>query len=231
MTTLRNPGGRRATAGIERAGRFARLELAVVVLLNDAARAILPSVEPAGSFGGALRVGLVLCGFAIVVALALGSILVALPVFLCLFAPALVFRVLPSPAACAVSPAARRGAPLDDPGVRAEIDRAQRIIEAQHHRIREALRTYARLVELDRRRVCGLREQALDDRLPRPRDRSGLRGCRASAPRRAGLPLRPGLFLGRSPDAGGGHQGRNRPGAFCRPRPRARVHSQGRQRI
>ena len=67
-------------------------------------------MEPVRSFGGAaLRVGLVLCGFAIVLALVLGSILVALPVFLCVFAPALFGRVLPPPAASAVSPASRRG--------------------------------------------------------------------------------------------------------------------------
>jgi preprotein translocase subunit SecA len=55
------------------------------------------------------------------------------------------------------------GVDLSDPRVLREIDRAQLIIEAQHHRIRDALRAYSRLVELDRRHVRELRDAALRD--------------------------------------------------------------------
>ena len=80
---------------------------------------ILAAMEPARSFGGAaLRVGLVICGFAIVLALALGSVLVAVPVFLCLFAPAFFGRMLPPPAAPAASPGSRRGSRSRAPPVR-----------------------------------------------------------------------------------------------------------------
>ena len=50
---------------------------------------------------------------------------------------------------------------LDDPRVLREIDRAQSIIEAQHHSVRRLLRKYSLLVELDRRRVRALRDAAL----------------------------------------------------------------------
>jgi preprotein translocase subunit SecA len=60
------------------------------------------------------------------------------------------------------------GGPIADPRVAAEIDRAQRIIEGQNHAIRRALYRYARLVELDRRAVRRLRDDALlEGRLPR----------------------------------------------------------------
>jgi preprotein translocase subunit SecA len=55
-------------------------------------------------------------------------------------------------------PRARR---LDDPRVLREIDRAQSIIEAQNHAIRRTLRKYMRLVELDRRAVREIRDNAL----------------------------------------------------------------------
>jgi preprotein translocase subunit SecA len=48
-----------------------------------------------------------------------------------------------------------------DPRVLREIDRAQAIIEAQHHSIRRTLCKYSILVELDRRTVRGLRDEAL----------------------------------------------------------------------
>ena len=54
-----------------------------------------------------------------------------------------------------------RGCSLDDPRVLREIDRAQSIIEAQHHSVRRLLRKYSLLVELDRRRVRALRDTAL----------------------------------------------------------------------
>ena len=53
------------------------------------------------------------------------------------------------------------GCALDDPRVLREIDRAQAIIEAQNHAARRTLRKYARLVELDRRTVRRLRDDAL----------------------------------------------------------------------
>jgi preprotein translocase subunit SecA len=54
---------------------------------------------------------------------------------------------------------------LDDPGVLREIDRAQAIIEGRNHAIRRTLAKYSGLVELDRRHVRGLRDDALFDRL------------------------------------------------------------------
>ncbi len=58
-------------------------------------------------------------------------------------------------------------APIRDRRVLQEVDRAQLIIEAQNHRIRRMLRKYSILVELDRRRVRGLRDAAvLHGRLP-----------------------------------------------------------------
>jgi preprotein translocase subunit SecA len=54
-----------------------------------------------------------------------------------------------------------RGCSLDDPRVLREIDRAQSIIEAQHHTVRKLLRKYSQLVELDRRRVRALRDATL----------------------------------------------------------------------
>jgi preprotein translocase subunit SecA len=60
-----------------------------------------------------------------------------------------------------------RGCPASDPRILREIDRAQSMIEAQHHTLRRMLRKYSRLVELDRRRVRMLRDQALlHGRLP-----------------------------------------------------------------
>jgi preprotein translocase subunit SecA len=59
------------------------------------------------------------------------------------------------------APVPGRAGPLDDPVALREIDRAQSIIAAQHHAARRNLRKYTRLVELDRRRVRGLRDQAL----------------------------------------------------------------------
>lgn len=60
-----------------------------------------------------------------------------------------------------------QGCPADDPRVLKEIDRAQLIIAAQHHSIRRSLRKYALLVELDRRQVRALRDEALHEgRLP-----------------------------------------------------------------
>lgn len=57
--------------------------------------------------------------------------------------------------------------PITDARVGAEIDRAQAIIEGQNHTVRKALHHYARLVELDRRAVRRLRDDALlDGRLP-----------------------------------------------------------------
>jgi preprotein translocase subunit SecA len=62
---------------------------------------------------------------------------------------------------------AREAACLGDPRVLREIDRAQSIIEAQNHSIRRTLRKYTLLVELDRRRVRMLRDDALcHGRLP-----------------------------------------------------------------
>jgi preprotein translocase subunit SecA len=54
-----------------------------------------------------------------------------------------------------------RGRSPDDPRVLREIDRAQSIIEAQHHSIRRQLGKYSLLVELDRRRVRAMRDDAL----------------------------------------------------------------------
>jgi preprotein translocase subunit SecA len=79
-----------------------------------------------------------------------------------------------------------RGVPLDDPRVLREVDRAQSIIEAQNHAIRRALRKYARLVELDRRTVRSLRDDALLRRMlpaelealdPSPAEREELVGA------------------------------------------------------
>jgi preprotein translocase subunit SecA len=54
-----------------------------------------------------------------------------------------------------------------DPKVLREIDRAQAIIEGQHHVMRRNLRKYSRLVELDRLQVRRMRDEALHgDRLP-----------------------------------------------------------------
>jgi preprotein translocase subunit SecA len=58
-------------------------------------------------------------------------------------------------------------APLADPRVSREIRRAQSILEAQNHAMRRTLRKYSLLVELDRRAVRSLRDQALlEGRLP-----------------------------------------------------------------
>jgi preprotein translocase subunit SecA len=54
-----------------------------------------------------------------------------------------------------------RDCALNDPRVLREIDRAQSIIEAQHHSVRRLLRKYSQLVELDRRRVRAFRDAAL----------------------------------------------------------------------
>ena len=51
--------------------------------------------------------------------------------------------------------------PIRDPRVLREIDRAQAIIDRQHHVIRRTLRKYSQLVELDRRRIRMLRDDAL----------------------------------------------------------------------
>ncbi|MGA2975449.1 MAG: DEAD/DEAH box helicase [Spirochaetia bacterium] len=60
-----------------------------------------------------------------------------------------------------------QGYAADDPRVLKEINRAQSIIEAQHHSIRRSVRKYALLVELDRRQVRALRDHALHEgRLP-----------------------------------------------------------------
>lgn len=57
--------------------------------------------------------------------------------------------------------------PIRDPRFLREIDRAQAIIDRQHHIIRRTLRKYSQLVELDRRRLHRLRDDALlDGRLP-----------------------------------------------------------------
>jgi preprotein translocase subunit SecA len=54
-----------------------------------------------------------------------------------------------------------RDRPLNDPRVLREIDRAQAIIEGRNHAIRRTLAKYARLVEMDRRSVRSLRDEAL----------------------------------------------------------------------
>jgi preprotein translocase subunit SecA len=60
-----------------------------------------------------------------------------------------------------------RGKSLSDPQVLREIDRAQSIIEGRNHTIRRTLAKYSRLVEMDRRRVRSLRDEALlEGRLP-----------------------------------------------------------------
>jgi preprotein translocase subunit SecA len=60
-----------------------------------------------------------------------------------------------------------RDCPLDDPRVLREIDRAQSIIEAQNHTIRRTLTKYSSLVEMDRKCVRALRDDALlSSRLP-----------------------------------------------------------------
>lgn len=57
--------------------------------------------------------------------------------------------------------------PITEARVGREIDRAQAIIEGQNHAVRKAVYQYARLVELDRRTVRRLRDDALfDGRLP-----------------------------------------------------------------
>jgi preprotein translocase subunit SecA len=56
---------------------------------------------------------------------------------------------------------ARIEEPIRDPRFLREIDRAQAIIDGQHHVIRRTLRKYSQLVELDRRRIRMLREDAL----------------------------------------------------------------------
>jgi preprotein translocase subunit SecA len=60
------------------------------------------------------------------------------------------------------------GAPIEDPRVSREIARAQSILEAQNHAIRRTLRKYSGLVEMDRRVVRALRDDALTGRLPGP---------------------------------------------------------------
>jgi preprotein translocase subunit SecA len=63
---------------------------------------------------------------------------------------------------------ARIEEPIRDPRFLREIDRAQAIIDGQHHVIRRTLRKYSQLVELDRRRIRMLRDDALrNGRLPR----------------------------------------------------------------
>jgi preprotein translocase subunit SecA len=57
--------------------------------------------------------------------------------------------------------AAEGSGPIADRRVLSEVDRAQSIIEAQNHQIRRMLRKYSLLVELDRRRVRGMRDAAL----------------------------------------------------------------------
>jgi len=54
-----------------------------------------------------------------------------------------------------------RGRPVNDPHVLREIDRAQAIIEGQNHRIRRTLAKYSQLVEMDRRSMRALRDDAL----------------------------------------------------------------------
>jgi preprotein translocase subunit SecA len=76
--------------------------------------------------------------------------------------------------------------PIRDPRFLREIDRAQAIIDRQHHIIRRTLRKYSLLVELDRRRLRGLREDALLDGLLPPE----LEDARARAER--GIPRVPG---------------------------------------
>ncbi len=79
-------------------------------MTTSAEGAILPPMEPARAFGGAaLRIGIVICGFAVILALALGSILLAVPVFLCGLAAVLAGAVIPLPASSPASPGFRPG--------------------------------------------------------------------------------------------------------------------------
>jgi preprotein translocase subunit SecA len=56
--------------------------------------------------------------------------------------------------------------PVDDPVVRLEIERAQRIIDGQNHDIRRTLRRYSSLVEEQRRNVHQRRQAVLCDAAP-----------------------------------------------------------------
>lgn len=58
-------------------------------------------------------------------------------------------------------------AAIDDPRFLAEIDRASRLIESQNAQLRRSLRRYAALVEMDRRYLRQLRDEALlENKLP-----------------------------------------------------------------
>ncbi len=74
---------------------------------------------------------------------------------------------LPRDALRSMGDSAGAAAPLADARVSREIRRAQSILEAQNHAIRRTLRKYSLLVELDRRAVRSLRDEALrEGRLP-----------------------------------------------------------------
>jgi preprotein translocase subunit SecA len=76
---------------------------------------------------------------------------------------------------------------IGDPRAAREIRRAQLIIEAQNHAIRRTLRKYSQLVELDRRAVRSLRDEALrGGRLPPAVEEA----CAASAGRGEASDLR-----------------------------------------
>ena len=61
---------------------------------------------------------------------------------------------------------ARRDAVLDDPVIRREIARAQRIVEGQSFEIRRTLCRYAEQIEEQRRKIRGRRDEALFGRAP-----------------------------------------------------------------